>query len=199
MDTMGRQLSEQVRDYINAVFIIDAGLTQRQASEKVGIDPGTFNRFIHDKGRAKGTTFSRISLQKLDDMIKKSGLRLIQNGKGIVKGFRWRHMALGDLIREAVTKSGLKPYQICKKAKPEIDQPMFWRFMRGKANKVGMSLRTLDALADVLELTIERSKWTRSQSEKREKPIRNPKPKKPTLIFMDIDTLENLASRRTYR
>lgn len=56
---------------------------------------------------------------------------------------------LSDQIRQAVNDSGVSRYAICKAA--GIDQGTFSRFMRGK---VGLSLPTLDALADVLGLNI---------------------------------------------
>lgn len=54
-----------------------------------------------------------------------------------------------DQIRQAVDLSGLSRYRICKEA--GIDQATFSRFMSGK---VGMSMQTLDALADVVGLKV---------------------------------------------
>jgi transcriptional regulator with XRE-family HTH domain len=56
---------------------------------------------------------------------------------------------LTDQVRQAVAGSGLSRYRICKLAR--IDQATFSRFMAGK---VGLSLLTLDALADVLGLDV---------------------------------------------
>jgi hypothetical protein len=56
---------------------------------------------------------------------------------------------LSDQIRREVDRSGLSRYRICKLA--EIDEGSFSRFMAGK---VGLSLPTLDALADVLNLDV---------------------------------------------
>lgn len=56
---------------------------------------------------------------------------------------------LSDQVRRAVAGSGLSRYRICKLAR--IDQATFSRFMAGK---VGLSLPTLDALADVLGLDV---------------------------------------------
>ena len=56
---------------------------------------------------------------------------------------------MSDQIRQAVNDSGLSRYAICKAGK--VDQATFSRFMRGQ---VGLSLPTLDALADVLGLNI---------------------------------------------
>ncbi len=52
-------------------------------------------------------------------------------------------------IRRVVDESGLTRYAICKKA--GIDQGTMSRFMAGK---VGLSLATLDALAEVLGLDV---------------------------------------------
>ena len=54
-----------------------------------------------------------------------------------------------DQIRQAVEASGLSRYRICKDA--GIDQAAFSRFMAGK---VGLSMPTVDALADVLGLDV---------------------------------------------
>ena len=56
---------------------------------------------------------------------------------------------LSDQVRRAVADSGLSRYRICKQAR--IDQATFSRFMAGK---VGLSLATLDTLAEVLKLRI---------------------------------------------
>lgn len=60
-----------------------------------------------------------------------------------------KRIKLSDQIRQAVNSSGLSRYAICKAAK--IDQGSFSRFMSGK---IGLSLPTIDALADVLGLDI---------------------------------------------
>jgi transcriptional regulator with XRE-family HTH domain len=56
---------------------------------------------------------------------------------------------LSDQVRRAVASSGLSRYRICKLGR--IDQATFSRFMAGK---VGLSLATLDALAEILKLRI---------------------------------------------
>lgn len=56
---------------------------------------------------------------------------------------------LSDQIRQEVDRSGLSRYRICRLA--GIDEGSFSRFMAGK---VGLSLPTLDTLADVLNLDI---------------------------------------------
>ena len=56
---------------------------------------------------------------------------------------------LSDQVRRAVAGASLSRYRICKLA--GIDQATFSRFMAGK---VGLSLPTLDALADVLGLDV---------------------------------------------
>jgi transcriptional regulator with XRE-family HTH domain len=56
---------------------------------------------------------------------------------------------LSDQVRRAVDRFGLSRYRICKLAR--IDQATFSRFM---ADKVGLSLPTLDALASFLGLRI---------------------------------------------
>lgn len=60
-----------------------------------------------------------------------------------------KRIKLSDQIRQAVNDSGLSRYMICKGA--GIDQGSFSRFMQ---KKIGLSLPTLDALADVLGLNI---------------------------------------------
>ena len=56
---------------------------------------------------------------------------------------------LSDQVRREVDRSGLSRYRVCKLA--GIDEASFSRFMAGK---VGLSLPTLDALADVLGLDV---------------------------------------------
>jgi transcriptional regulator with XRE-family HTH domain len=56
---------------------------------------------------------------------------------------------LSDQVRRAVADSGMSRYRVCKLAR--IDQATFSRFMAGT---VGLSLATLDALAEVLKLRI---------------------------------------------
>lgn len=60
-----------------------------------------------------------------------------------------KRIRFSDQIRQAVDSSDLSRYRICKEA--GIDQAAFSRFMSGK---VGLSMRTLDALADVLGLDV---------------------------------------------
>ncbi|MCE5279942.1 MAG: helix-turn-helix transcriptional regulator [Planctomycetaceae bacterium] len=56
---------------------------------------------------------------------------------------------MSDQIRRAVNQSALSRYAMCKAAK--IDQATFSRFMHGV---VGLSMATLDDLADVLGLDL---------------------------------------------
>jgi transcriptional regulator with XRE-family HTH domain len=58
-------------------------------------------------------------------------------------------MRFSDQIRRAVDSSGLSRYRICKDG--GIDQATMSRFMSGK---IGLSMPTLDALADVLGLDV---------------------------------------------
>jgi hypothetical protein len=60
-----------------------------------------------------------------------------------------KRVKFSDQIRREVNWSSLSRYRICKLAR--IDQATFSRFMAGK---VGLSLPTLDALADVLGLDV---------------------------------------------
>ena len=61
--------------------------------------------------------------------------------------------ALTDQVRRAVNDSPLSRYAICKAA--GIDQAVMSRFMAGKA---GLSLKSLDALADALGLELKKRK-----------------------------------------
>lgn len=56
---------------------------------------------------------------------------------------------LTDQVRQAVNDCGLSRYRICKII--GLDQGTFSKFM---ADKCGLSLKTLDALADALGLDI---------------------------------------------
>jgi transcriptional regulator with XRE-family HTH domain len=56
---------------------------------------------------------------------------------------------LSDQIRQAVNRSGMSRYRICKII--GLDEGMMSRFM---ASKMGLSVTTLDKLAAVLRLTI---------------------------------------------
>ena len=60
-----------------------------------------------------------------------------------------KRLTLGDEIRAAVDGSGLSRYRICKVI--EIDQGTFSKFMAGK---VGLTLATLNKLAEALNLHI---------------------------------------------
>ncbi len=60
-----------------------------------------------------------------------------------------RRIKLSDQIRRAIDRSGLSRYAICKKT--GIDKGLMSRFMAGKS---GLSMASLDALADVLGLDI---------------------------------------------
>ena len=61
--------------------------------------------------------------------------------------------ALTDQVLRAVNDSPLSRYAICKAA--GIDQAVMSRFMAGKA---GLSLKSLDALADALGLELKKRK-----------------------------------------
>jgi transcriptional regulator with XRE-family HTH domain len=56
---------------------------------------------------------------------------------------------LSDQVRDAVDASGMSRYRICKHI--DLNQGTLSRFMAGKS---GLSLDTLDRLADVLGLTV---------------------------------------------
>ena len=60
-----------------------------------------------------------------------------------------KRMTLGDQIRAAVNASGVSRYAICAAA--GLDKGTMSRFMAGH---VGLSLPTLNALADVLGLDV---------------------------------------------
>jgi len=62
---------------------------------------------------------------------------------------RAKRIKLSDQIRRAVDASGLSRYRICKEV--GLDQAVFSRFM---ADKSGLSVRNLDAIADLLGLNI---------------------------------------------
>lgn len=64
-------------------------------------------------------------------------------------GVKAKSIKLSDQIRQAVIASGLSRYGICKVI--GLDQAVFSRFM---ADKSGLSVKNLDALADVLRLKI---------------------------------------------
>ena len=56
---------------------------------------------------------------------------------------------LSDQIRQAIDASGVSRYAICKQI--GLDQALLSRFMQGRS---GLSVQTLDALADVLGLDL---------------------------------------------
>jgi len=58
-------------------------------------------------------------------------------------------LKLSDQLRRAVDESGLSRYRIC--AEIGLAQSILSRFMSGKG---GLSLATIDRLADLLELSI---------------------------------------------
>jgi len=60
-----------------------------------------------------------------------------------------RRTKLSDQIRQAIDASGVSRYRICKQI--GLDQALLSRFMQGRS---GLSVQTLDALADVLRLRI---------------------------------------------
>ena len=74
-----------------------------------------------------------------------------------------KRISLGDQIRQAVKDAPMSRNALCKAA--GIDKGSFSRFM---ARKVGLSIPTLDALAEVLRLDVVAGK-----------PIKLPPPGKP--------------------
>ena len=60
-----------------------------------------------------------------------------------------KRIKLSDQIRQAVNASGLRRCRICEEI--GLDQAVFSRFM---ADKSGLSVKNLDALADVLGLDV---------------------------------------------
>jgi transcriptional regulator with XRE-family HTH domain len=62
-----------------------------------------------------------------------------------------RRIKLSDQIRRAVDAAGVSRYRIAKTLR--LDCGLFSRFMAGKS---GLSIRNLDALADVLGLDVVR-------------------------------------------
>jgi transcriptional regulator with XRE-family HTH domain len=60
-----------------------------------------------------------------------------------------KRIRLSDQIRQAVDASGLRHCRICREF--GLDQAVFSRFMAGKS---GLSVKNLDALADVLGLDV---------------------------------------------
>jgi len=60
-----------------------------------------------------------------------------------------KHVKLSDQIRQAIDDSGLSRYAICKVI--GLDQSTLSRFMSAEA---GLSVTTLDTLADLLKLDI---------------------------------------------
>jgi transcriptional regulator with XRE-family HTH domain len=60
-----------------------------------------------------------------------------------------KRIKLSDQIRQAVDASGLRRCRICEEI--GLDQAVFSRFM---ADKSGLSVKNLDALADVLGLDV---------------------------------------------
>ena len=62
---------------------------------------------------------------------------------------RKRRVKLSEQVRQAMARSGLSRYAICKVGR--IDQATLCRFAHGK---ITLSMPTLDKLADVLDLDI---------------------------------------------
>jgi transcriptional regulator with XRE-family HTH domain len=60
-----------------------------------------------------------------------------------------RRTKLSDQIRQAIDASGVSRYRICKQI--GLDQALLSRFMQDRS---GLSVQTLDALADVLGLDV---------------------------------------------
>jgi transcriptional regulator with XRE-family HTH domain len=82
-----------------------------------------------------------------------------------------KRVKLTDQIRRAVDACGLSRYRICKII--GLDQGTFSKFMAGKC---GLSLQTLDAVADVLGLDV----VARGPVKVSPPAKRGPKPKKGT-------------------
>ena len=61
--------------------------------------------------------------------------------------------SMSDEVREAIEKSGLSRYAICKGA--GIEEGAMSRFMRGQTS---LTLRTLDKLAAFLDLHVRKGK-----------------------------------------
>jgi transcriptional regulator with XRE-family HTH domain len=78
---------------------------------------------------------------------------------------------LSDQIRQAIDASGVSRYAICKQI--GLDQALLSRFMQGRS---GLSVQTLDALADVLGLDLVARGPVRVSPPAK----RGPKPKKGT-------------------
>ena len=60
-----------------------------------------------------------------------------------------RRLALSEQIRRAVAASGMSRYRICKEL--ELAESTMSRFMTSKG---GLSMESIDALADLLDLNI---------------------------------------------
>ena len=60
-----------------------------------------------------------------------------------------KRIQFSDQVRRAVDESGMTRYAICKTL--DMDQAIMSRFMSGKG---GLSMRSLDALADLLRLDV---------------------------------------------
>ena len=60
-----------------------------------------------------------------------------------------RRLTLSDQVRRAVDESGLSRYRICQEL--DLAEATMSRFMSGKG---GLSMNTLDALAELLDLNI---------------------------------------------
>lgn len=62
-------------------------------------------------------------------------------------------MTISEQVRKAIEKSGLSHYEVCKRA--GVDQAAMSRFMAGKR---GLSLSTVDRLAEALDLELKKRK-----------------------------------------
>ncbi len=69
-----------------------------------------------------------------------------------------RRLKVSDQIRRAVVGSGMSRYRICKEL--GLAEATMSRFMSGKG---GLSMETLDALADFLDLNITAGRCRRSK------------------------------------
>ena len=71
----------------------------------------------------------------------------------VYNGGMGKRKTMTDEVRRAIEEAGITRYRICKDA--EISEAAMSRFMRGQR---GLTLRTLDRLAAVLDLHVRKGK-----------------------------------------